>query len=275
MSTGIRQPAVAGQFYPANPLELRAVVDSFTRASAASKEDSQIRAIGCVAPHAGYVYSGGVAGALYRRLKLPTRYIILCPNHTGLGEPLAIMSTGAWSTPLGNVLLDEELASALKNRFSLLTEDDAAHRLEHAVEVQLPFLQVLCPVFRFVPITVGISHFEVLSALGVAIASTIREAGEEVLVVASSDMNHYESDSVTRVKDRRAIEQVLALSPRGLYEVVRKGNISMCGYGPTVAMLTAAQKFGATEAELIRYATSGDVSGEYERVVGYAGIAVS
>jgi AmmeMemoRadiSam system protein B len=185
------------------------------------------------------------------------------------------MSTGAWSTPLGDVPVDEELASALKNRFSLLTEDDAAHRFEHALEVQLPFLHVLCPAFRFVPITVGTSHFEVLSALGVAIASTIRAAGEQVLVIASSDMNHYESDSVTRVKDRRAIEQILALNPRGLYDVVREGSISMCGYGPTVAMLTAALKLAATNAELLRYATSGDVSGDRDRVVGYAGIAVS
>ncbi len=275
MTTAIRQPAVAGQFYPANPHELRAEVESFTRASDPSEANSKIHPLGCVAPHAGYVYSGGVAGAVYRRLELPTRYVILCPNHTGLGEPLAIISTGAWSTPLGDVPVDEELASALKNRFSLLAEDNVAHRFEHALEVQLPFLQVLSPAFRFVPITVGTSHFEVLSALGVALASTIREAGEQVLVVASSDMNHYESDSVTRVKDRRAIEQILTLNPRGLYDVVREGSISMCGYGPTVAMLTAALKLGAANAELLRYATSGDVSGDRDRVVGYAGIAVS
>jgi hypothetical protein len=157
----------------------------------------------------------------------------------------------------------------------LLAEDDAAHRFEHALEVQLPFLQVLHPQFTFVPITVGTSHYEVLSALGVAITSAIRGAGEQVLVIASSDMNHYESDSVTRVKDRRAIDQILALDPRGLYDVVREANISMCGYGPTVAMLTASLKLGAKQAELLRYATSADVSGDRDRVVGYAGIAVS
>jgi hypothetical protein len=274
MSTAIRQPAVAGQFYPADSEELRSEVEGFTR-PAEGADQAKIRAFGCVAPHAGYIYSGSVAGAVYSHLELPARYIILCPNHTGRGEPLAIMSSGAWRTPLGDVPVDHGLASALKASFSLLAEDDAAHRFEHALEVQLPFLQVLHPQFTFVPITVGTSHYEVLSALGVAITSAIRGAGEQVLVIASSDMNHYESDSVTRVKDRRAIDQILALDPRGLYDVVREANISMCGYGPTVAMLTASLKLGAKQAELLRYATSADVSGDRDRVVGYAGIAVS
>jgi AmmeMemoRadiSam system protein B len=276
MSTAIRQPAVAGRFYPADPRELRSEVETFTAASARPEPQTEasIRALGCVVPHAGYIYSGGVAGAVYRRLELPSRYVILCPNHTGRGEPLAIMSEGSWRTPLGDVPIDEVLARDLKTRFPLLSEDSAAHRFEHALEVQLPFLQVLHREFRFVPLTVGTGQFEVLSALGVSIAASIREAGEQVLVIASSDMNHYESDSVTRVKDRRAIDQILALNPRGLFEAIGESNISMCGYGPTVAMLTAATKLGATNAELIRYATSGDVSGDRDMVVGYAGIAV-
>jgi hypothetical protein len=274
MSTAIRLPAVAGQFYPADSRKLRSAVEAFTR-PAENAEQVKIRALGCVAPHAGYIYSGGVAGAVYGRIELPARYIILCPNHTGQGEPLAIMSSEVWRMPLGDVPIDEELASDLKARFSLLSEDQAAHRFEHALEVQLPFLQVLHPQFSFVPITVGTGHYEVLSALGVAIAATIREADGQILVIASSDMNHYESDSVTRVKDRQAIDQILALDPRGLFDVVRAANISMCGYGPTVAMLTAALKLGASKAELIRYATSGDVSGDRDKVVGYAGIAVS
>ena len=274
MSTAIRLPAVAGQFYPADSRKLRAEVEAFTRPEG-SAEEAKICALGCVAPHAGYVYSGSVAGEVYRRLELPARYIILCPNHTGHGEPLAIMSQGAWRMPLGDIPIDEELAANLKARFSLLSEDPEAHRFEHALEVQLPFLQVLHPQFRFVPITVGAGHYEVLSALGVAIASVIREAGGQILVIASSDMNHYESDAVTRVKDKRAIDQILGLDPQGLYDVVRAANITMCGYGPTVAMLTAALKLGAKKAELLRYATSGDVSGDRDRVVGYAGIAVS
>ena len=270
MATAIRQPAVAGRFYPANPQRLRAEVESFTSPS----DEAKIRALGCVVPHAGYMYSGHVAGAVYRRLELPRRFVILCPNHTGMGEPLAIMSEGAWHTPLGDVPIDEKLASELKQQMPLLSEDDQAHRAEHALEVQLPFLQVLAQDFQFVPITVGTSHFEALAALGVTIANALAKHDETSLVVASSDMNHYESDSVTRAKDRRAINQMLALDPRGLYDVVREGHISMCGYGPAVVMLTAAKKLGATKAELVRYATSGDVSNDRDMVVGYAGIAV-
>ena len=276
MPTAVRQPAVAGRFYPANAQHLRAEVETFTTvpASASGETKAKIHALGCVVPHAGYMYSGHVAGAVYRQLALPQRYVILCPNHTGMGEPLAIMSEGAWHTPLGDASIDEELAEKLKARMPLLSEDQAAHRYEHALEVQLPFLQVLAPGFQFVPITVGTSNFEVLSALGVVIGSVAAEADRPLLVIASSDMNHYESDSVTRVKDRRAIDQLLALDPRGLYDVVHQADISMCGYGPAVAMLTAARRLGATRAELIRYATSGDVSGDRDMVVGYAGVAV-
>jgi len=274
MATAIRQPAVAGRFYPANPQRLRTEVESYTAAPADSSVETRIRALGCVVPHAGYMYSGHVAGAVYRRLELPQRMVILCPNHTGMGEPLAIMSEGAWHTPLGDVSIDEALAAQLKQHMPLLSEDDEAHRSEHALEVQLPFLQVLAPGFQFVPITVGTGNFDVLSSLGVVMGNTLAKQGRRVLVIASSDMNHYESDSVTRAKDRRAIGPMLALDARGLYDAVREHHISMCGYGPAVVMLTAARKLGATKAELIRYATSGDVSDDRHQVVGYAGIVV-
>ena len=277
MTTAIRQPAVAGRFYPGNAQHLRTEVETFTtpRATAGQEvAEPKIPAVGCVVPHAGYMYSGAVAGAVYRRLELPRRCVILCPNHTGMGDPLAIMSRGAWHTPLGDVPVDAELAEALKAATPLLSEDPEAHRYEHALEVQLPFLQVLRPGFRFVPITVGTSSFEAMSALGDAIGNLLADLSEPALVIASSDMNHYESDSITRVKDHHAIDQVLALDPRGLYDTVRQGNISMCGYGPATIMLTAARKMGATKAELIRYATSGDVSGDRDMVVGYAGIVV-
>ncbi|HEX8891742.1 MAG TPA: AmmeMemoRadiSam system protein B, partial [Terriglobales bacterium] len=166
------------------------------------------------------------------------------------------------------------LAESLKATLPLLDEDQEAHRFEHALEVQLPFLQLLKPGIQFVPIAIGTSNFEALTALGDAIAVSLSTLPEPALVIASSDMNHYESDSVTRVKDHRAIDQILAVDPRGLYDTVREGNISMCGYGPATIMLTAARHMGATKAELIRYATSGDVSGDHDMVVGYAGIAV-
>jgi AmmeMemoRadiSam system protein B len=277
MTTAIRQPAFAGRFYSGNAQHLRAEVETFTTARATTAQDgpeAKIAAKGCVVPHAGYIYSGAVAGAVYRRLELPRRTVILCPNHTGKGEPLAIMSESAWRTPLGDVTIDCELAESLKATMPQLDEDAEAHRFENALEVQLPFLQLLKPGILFVPIAIGTSNFDALTALGNAIAVCLSNLSEPVLVIASSDMNHYESDSVTRIKDHRAIDQVLALDPRGLYNTVREGNISMCGYGPATIMLTAARRMGATKAELIRYATSGDVSGDRDMVVGYAGIAV-
>jgi MEMO1 family protein len=268
-ATSIRQPAVAGKFYPESANQLRNDVLSYVPA-----EVEKVHAIGAVIPHAGYMYSGHVAGAVFARLQLPPRFVILCPNHTGLGQPLAIMSRGSWATPLGQARIDEELADSLKSTFPLIKEDEDAHRTEHALEVELPFLQVLQPDFRFVPLTVGTGQFEVLSALGVSIARALKNIASESMIIASSDMNHYESDEITRVKDHRAIEQVLALDTRGLYDTVREQKISMCGYGPTVAMLTAAKLLGAKESELVKYATSGDVSGDRDWVVGYAGMLV-
>lgn len=264
----VRQPAVAGKFYPRDPRELAAEVGSYDSAS------GTLKAVGCVVPHAGYMYSGHVAGAVYGALELPRRFVILCPNHTGLGSPLSIMSEGEWETPLGNVRLDAPLAASLKAKCPLLTEDAGAHRYEHAIEVQLPFLQVRLQHFSFVPIAIGTSNLEQLQMLGTAIAEAIYAEKEPVLVIASSDMNHYESDSVTRSKDSRAIERMLAMDPRGLHEVVTKEDISMCGYGAATSMLTAAKGLGAKSAELIKYATSADVSGDQRMVVGYAGIAV-
>jgi AmmeMemoRadiSam system protein B len=185
-----------------------------------------------------------------------------------------MMGEGAWRTPLGEVLIDEELARALKEHYPAMHEDSAAHRAEHAAEVELPFLQLRQPDLKFVPIALGTGRFELLEELGKALADVIREQKEPVLMVASSDMNHYESDAVTRIKDHRAIERILALDPRGLYDVVTQQDISMCGFGPAVAMLTAARQLGASQAELVKYATSGDVSGDRDMVVGYAGVIV-
>jgi AmmeMemoRadiSam system protein B len=220
------------------------------------------------------MYSGHVAGAVFARLEIPQHCIVMCPNHTGIGRALAIMSEGEWDTPLGQVPIDTALADALKQRCSLLHEDAAAHRAEHAIEVELPFLLMRQPRLTFVPIALGTGHYEVLEQLGLAIADVIAAQKEDTLIVASSDMNHYESDAVTRAKDHQAIERILTLDPHGLYEVVTQHDVSMCGFGPAVAMLTAAKKLGARSAELVKYATSGDVSGDRDMVVGYAGIIV-
>ena len=270
MESTIRHPAVAGRFYPGDPNTLLADVRSYL-----SPTEKTVTAIGCVVPHAGYIYSGHVAGAVFARLNIPRRCIVLCPNHTGMGQPLAIMSAGAWETPLGRVPIDSSLADALKKRFSLLTGDADAHRAEHAIEVELPFLQAKSRNFTFVPIALGTGKFDVLENLGQAIADVVKAETEPVLVIASSDMNHYENDKITRVKDHKAIDRILALDARGLFDVVMNEDISMCGFGPTVAMLTAGKRLGATSAELVKYATSGDISGDREMVVGYAGIVVS
>ena len=267
----LRRAVWADQFYPADPVRLRRELE---RCLGSGSSEKIAHPIGCVVPHAGYVYSGLVAGAVYSRLEVPDRCIVLCPNHTGRGEPLAILSTGEWETPLGRAPVDGELARLLTKRCHLLSEDATAHQREHSLEVQLPFLQKLRPGLEFVPIAVGTDAYEALELLGDALAVTIQAAARPVLIVASSDMNHFESDERTRLKDRRAIDRVLALDPRGLYDTVRHERISMCGYGPTVAMLIAARKLGAAQAELARYATSADASGDYSRVVGYAGMVI-
>ena len=278
MTSALRTPAVAGRFYPGRADELLRDVREYTSPAKTSVGTGRIAAIGCVAPHAGYIYSGGVAGAVYSRLDIPAHCVILCPNHTGKGRPLAIMAKTTWQTPLGEVAADEDLGARLLGRFPALQEDSAAHRGEHAIEVQLPFLQALRPQLSIVPIAVSTSDFDVLRGLGEALAEVIgaleEDRQEKVLIIASSDMNHYESDAVTRVKDQKAIERVLAMDARGLWEVVLNENISMCGFGPTIVMLTAAKLLGATSATLVKYATSGEVSGDYESVVGYAGIIV-
>lgn len=270
MALQVRPPAVAGQFYPSQANVLLRDIRQYT-----SVPGEKLSALGCVVPHAGYMYSGHVAGAVYGRLGLPKRFVVLCPNHTGTGAPLGMMSDGIWTTPLGDARIDEQLARELRQQFPGLTDEADSQRHEHAVEVQIPFLQVLAGEFTFVPITVGISRFDVLEQLGTAIARTAEAVGERIMIVASSDMNHYESDSVTRIKDRKAIDRMLALDALGLYETVVNEKISMCGFGPAVATITAARQLGARSAELIKYATSADVSGEKDWCVGYAGIVIT
>jgi AmmeMemoRadiSam system protein B len=267
----LRHPAVAGRFYPRDEESLREEVQTFL---SQTQERQRGRALGCIVPHAGYVYSGHVAGAVFGQLEIPELCLILCPNHTGLGRSLAVVSSGAWETPLGQVPIDSAFGDALKQRCPLLQEDSTAHHNEHAAEVELPFLQVRQPKLKFVPIALGTGQFEVLAQLGYAIADEIAAQNRQVLIVASSDMNHYESDAITRVKDHSAIEAIQALDAGALHDVVTQQHVSMCGYGPAVAMLTAAKELGAQSAELVKYATSGEISGDLDTVVGYAGVIV-
>jgi len=268
----IRLPAVAGRFYPDDPAELRNTLDSFL---ATEIETKKARALACLAPHAGYIYSGRVAGEVYQRMEIPSRVILLGPRHYPRGAPMAILSRDAWQTPLGLAPIDTPLAEKIARACPLLREDAVAHSAEHSLEVQLPFLQRLAPSFAFVPIVMASVPFADLEALGRALAEVLLSEPEPILIVASSDMNHYEPDDVTRVKDRKAIDTILALEPRELFDTVRNEHISMCGYGATVAMLIAARALGATGAELVRYATSGEVNGDLREVVGYAGMIIT
>jgi hypothetical protein len=268
----LRLPAFAGQFYPANPRELTHLIRKFASENSAAE---QVHARACLVPHAGYTYSGGVAGAVFSRLILPPRILVLGVRHSRRGEDLAILSEGAWRTPLGDVPVEQELARRLMAACSDLKEDSVAHSREHSLEVELPFLQVLDPGFRFVPVAVGTLRYAELQDLGKGIARVMKESAEEILLVTSSDMNHYEDDQTTRIKDGKAIARLQEVDAEGLYEVCRDEHISMCGQGPAVAMLTAMKELGVESGELARYATSGDVSGERESVVGYAGMIFS
>jgi AmmeMemoRadiSam system protein B len=265
----IREPAVAGQFYPANPHSLRADIQSYL-----APTEPLMDASGIVAPHAGYVYSGAVAGAVYAAVRIPGRFILLGPNHTGRGAALALHPAGQWRTPLGLAAIDDEISKMLLQECDLLTEDKAAHAREHSLEVQLPFLQVLAESPRFAAICIGTSDYSALEAVGHALARVIRAISEPVLLIASSDMSHYERADVASRKDRCAIDKIVDLNPKGLYQTIIEKDVSMCGFAPTVALLTACQDLGAKEGRLIRYANSGDVNGDYRQVVGYAALAI-
>ncbi len=264
-----RKPAVAGQFYTNDAQRLRAQIEAFSKAKGPKKKVK-----GIISPHAGYVYSGAVSGEVYGRIEVPATALILGPNHHGLGPRAAISRKEEWVTPLGSVPMNVDLAERVLKNSPLLKEDTAAHQYEHSIEVQVPFLQVARSDVTIVPVCLGLMEFESCRNLGISLAKSIMEYGAEVLIVASSDMSHYEPDQVAREKDEMALREILALDPEGLYSVVVSKGITMCGVIPAAVMLTAALEMGATKCELIRYATSGDVSGDYRQVVGYAGVTV-
>jgi MEMO1 family protein len=268
----IRPPAVSGRFYPSDKKKLALEIEQFTGAGQAEKK--RVPILGCIVPHAGYMYSGHVAGAVYSAIEIPARCILLGPRHFPGGEAMAIISEGRWQTPFGDAQIDADLAAKLKQSCPLLREDRVAHQREHSLEVQIPFLQLLAPNLRFVPVVLSTHRYPDLEALGHAAAQVMTAQKEPTLLIASTDMNHYESDVITRAKDRKAIDRILELDPRGLYDTVNSEDITMCGYAATVAMLVAMRDLGATQAEVVRYATSGDITGDRDEVVGYAGLIV-
>jgi AmmeMemoRadiSam system protein B len=266
----IRQPAVAGQFYTGDGRKLRTELESLVTIMPARK-----RVMGIVAPHAGYMYSGGVAGDVYGRIEIPATVIVLGPNHHGFGARAALYPDGEWLTPLGTVPVDTRLAELIVKHSPLVEYDSTAHHYEHSLEVQVPFLQFIRPDVRIVPLCLGLGDFAGCRSLGKGISLAIREYGEDTLIVASSDMTHYESAADARAKDDLAIREILGLDPEGLLKVCRSEGITMCGVVPATVMLVAALELGATKAELVRYATSGDVTGDNRQVVAYAAFTVS
>lgn len=267
----VRSPAVAGLFYPRDPQLLRREVERHIGDTADAAP-----AVGAVVPHAGYVYSGGVAGRTFRRLAVPRRVVILCPNHTGRGSRVSVVPAGAFRVPGADVPVDEHLARAVLAEVPGAAADTRAHEREHAIEVELPFLLARRPDVAIVPIVLGGLDESEAVAVGEGLARAAEAAapGQDVLVLASSDMSHYVPDRTARALDRLAIERLLALDPSGLHRTVERHDISMCGYLPATAMLAWARRRGAGRAELAGYATSGETSGDLEHVVGYAGVVV-
>lgn len=264
-----RQPAVAGQFYPGSGSALRAELSRLI-----PEHGSPAAVRGVISPHAGYVYSGTIAGRLFSHITIPDTVLIIGPNHHGAGAPAALYPDGEWLTPLGATTINSGLNSLLLQHSSYLQPDIIAHQREHSLEVQLPFLQYLRPDVTICALCLGHGGYEPLRDIGQGIAAAIREYGKEVLIVASSDMTHYESADSARQKDQAALERVLALDGKGLLDVCRSRGITMCGVVPATVMIVSALQLGAREAELVAYGTSGDMTGDNRQVVGYAAVTV-
>jgi len=265
----LRSPAVAGQFYPGRETHLRQMLDEMLPTG----EEKRL-ALGVMSPHAGYVYSGKVAGKTLGGTVIPGKVIILGPNHHGVGHPAAVYEQGSWLTPLGEVRIAEDVTSYILDECPMTSADTAAHKYEHSLEVQVPFLQYLDPEVRIAPVCISRLSLEELMHMGEGLALAAAHCPEKPLFVASSDMTHFESGAVAHHKDFLAIEKILALDPEGLYETVHVNSISMCGVMPTVVMLQALKCLGASEAELVAYSNSGDVTGDQADVVGYAGVRI-
>jgi AmmeMemoRadiSam system protein B len=263
----IRNPYVAGYFYPGTAAELRAAVAGLVDKNA-PRED----AIGLLVPHAGYMYSGPVTGATVSRIKFKDTFIIIGPSHSGLGKPFSVMTGGAWRTPLGDVETDTELAEKIVAVSKYLEADEEAHREEHAVEVQLPFLQYFKPDVRIVPIIIGGGGGGAYLEIGKDIARALQELRREAVIMASGDMTHYEPHDTAKEKDLYAVEAMLALDVEELTRRYKSRRITMCAYPPVACAISAARELGATRGELVQYRTSGDATGDYTQVVGYAGV---
>jgi len=265
-----RKPAVSGQFYPSSSSELSKQIDACME-----NDNDKKRAIGAVSPHAGIMFSGKVAGAVFSRIEIPHTFILIGPNHTGYGPPVSLMSSGTWAIPTGELNINEDIAGMLLKKCDSIDEDSIAHQMEHSLEVQLPFILHYSSAVNIVPISMMTDSLDVCRGVGETIADTILKCEHPVTIIASSDMSHFVSDTTARSKDEKAINKIKNLGPEGLYNTVREQNISMCGVIPATTMLFAAKRLGARESTLVKYTTSAEVSGDYDYVVGYAGLIIN
>ncbi len=265
----IRRPAVAGTFYPGSPEELFSMIQRMIPSAVSEK-----KAKGVIAPHAGYIYSGRTSAKVFAAIDIPDTVIILAPNHTGMGKAAALWPVGEWEIPGAKIPINSNLAELIMDNSSVVEEDYQAHLYEHAAEVEIPFLYYFNKNISIVPIVLYPLPYDYCVEIGTAIARSIQEYNNDVLIVASSDMTHYESAEAAKSKDSLAIERILALDPEGLYRVIREYDITMCGFIPATIMLIASLQLGASKATLIDYTNSGEVTGDFSSVVAYAGVVV-
>ena len=267
----LRKPVVAGQFYPSAVKSLKELISTF-----ADKEAQKRDVIGAILPHAGYIYSGKVAAQTVCGINIKDNVVLLGPNHTGIGSSCSIMPQGAWQTPLGNVEINEEIANLFLNKSRYLETDLLAHQDEHSLEVELPILQYFKNNFKIIPIAIKSFDLSLLKSLAQELAGVISENNlkKSTIFIASSDMTHYEPQKAAVIKDALAIEAIIALDEDKLARVVKDSNISMCGFAPVSVLIKVAKLLGAKGAQLIKYQTSGEASGDMNSVVGYAGITI-
>ncbi|HYQ48470.1 MAG TPA: AmmeMemoRadiSam system protein B [Thermodesulfovibrionales bacterium] len=266
----LRRPAVSGQFYYGSAPRLEQQVSQYLGNGIVRE-----KAVGIMVPHAGLVYSGPVAGAVYSSIQMPKTFVMIGPNHTGLGARIAVMDEGEWEIPTGKLRIDRKLAGRILLNTERAERDPKAHTFEHSLEVQLPFIVHFSQETEIVPIAMLSATYDQCAELAEGISKAIQSVDYPVTILASSDMSHYVPDRIARQKDKAALDHLLSLDPRGLYDTVVRERISMCGYLPATVMLIASGMLGARTARIIRYMTSGEVSDDYESVVGYAGVVIT
>jgi len=278
----IRRPTVAGQFYEGDAEALRAQIKNCFLNELGPKKLPNVNLdihprniVGLICPHAGYMYSGPVAASAFYELALdgkPDTVVLMGPNHTGYGSALSLMREGVWRTPLGDIEINTEMANKITHETTVIDVDELAHRYEHSIEVQLPFLQFLYGnTFKIVPICFLMQDYDSAVEVGRALAEALD--GTNTVVIASSDMTHYEPAKTAAAKDQAALKAVTNMDARRFYETVETRNITACGYAPITALITYAKGVNAKEAELLSYHNSGDVTGDYSSVVGYAAVS--